>query len=1322
MIDEQANGSILTQSDFDTLLENPGDSYINVALEKYGFDWSPSGVYVSPNIDAMGVTSSDRLIIVSHDGELLIYMWTWVYGEIAGTVTYYDPTATISSIDDLCITPDGTIWLASGTDLYRTTDMFATGMTLIASFAYNISFIAGIDSLVCHVAAAYTSEINRFYRIDTDGNTYESNIYWPFEINSFDALRLENDDECIILSGEYIPYSTTAVDDQSVVYEQNERTGTISFLYRGERYSDHYEVFIAETEYSQTIHHSTVFSVPDGIGVCFAQTGYEASANYFSVSSSGIWWENATDMSFTATAAKLYLAIVGDYVYAYMDGVLYYSPTNMRFGTTNELRQLDITSSVISGSINNRVKAGVKLAIEKTDTLNDFIDAERMWVTVSVGYHLSDRDLLIRVFSGIVNQVTEADKDKSIVELLATDILHWLTRNIDVGRVQPAFMGGVDNYTDITGSSSNYGGMKHTYPVMRSWYTPDGILAPTRYTSGEAMANTTYISNAVNVDLRVMAGKTKEGENFGIAIRSVGGAIVTKSVWYPDDNEIKLLYFDGTLDENGNAIATELHSVGHIVADQMYIRHIARYGYHQILESTDAIEWTEVFTFISAAGVTPGSAGVCGYHIGEEFDLPELPTFPWQLPWLPSFPPFEPPNFNAGAIVVGVPSGDEDSFDTNLFMSLNPYGASPVWTDITFNLAGEKVTTLNALGDTVFASTKHHIYHMDLNSPTSWDELFLPSGLLHIQHPQLSPDRSKLLFPVLHISSGLTYAYVINRWGTMTDFTPVGNQRTSPTRFITWWEDNESYLAGHCPDLDVVEDIMWDGDDDNGNGVGIFIYWYADWGGGGGRWQEELVLQADEENAYTFHGIKSFSDGAYEWGTDVYMNSDTINVVNGGADTWSYYEMKFRVSIDINISWAPWGMKFWFTPQMWRWNNVIADGRFVCTANTDVWAPYIENMRADPDGDHWYTSNITTEYDYDPDVEWGLPGEEEYNWNRDIRPLLQNGDNHFEFEATYYIRYRNEPTLMKHLGPGNGSWTFEPLIPEFLIDWTDEAYEGDDPPSAWESGGVDEYVNECVVEEQFTIKPLGQRPDTTNRFMATQRIHKVPPGYDGDFEDLAYALCNSASCSTDENCAEDTFLSHTLSRDKSDDDFFCIGPGAPVHSGPIWLEDPVVRIATEERSGLATTYDHSDDSIMVTIDPLACEYEAREAAATFNVHVDDQGRHVFIRPDGTQWAMNKDRSSLLWSDNGFNTVHSISLPSAIEGKTECYLGFDFRGDDPIVIGKAGVYAYSMITELWYDISGNISMSGAIQDVFGLRPKLVATVSYIAGQWSLPAPL
>ena len=143
--------------------------------------------------------------------------------------------------------------------------------------------------------------------------------------------------------------------------------------------------------------------------------------------------------------------------------------------------------------------------------------------------------------------------------------------------------------------------------------------------------------------------------------------------------------------------------------------------------------------------------------------------------------------------------------------------------------------------------------------------------------------------------------------------------------------------------------------------------------------------------------------------------------------------------------------------------------------------------------------------------------------------------------------------------------------------------------------------------------------------------------------------------------------------------------------------------------GLAMTNDHSGPHLMRTQSPTVCEYPEEEAAATLNIHVDDQGRHIIKRLDGTIWGINKNRTALLSTDNGFNTVTSYSLPEAISGRQKCYMGIDFRGNDPIVHGKAGVFAYSMTTEQWYDISGNINLSGAIQDSLGLRPKLIAGV-------------
>ena len=80
MIDEQANGVSLTDEDIAALLASPGDTYIDVRLEKYGFDWTDSQIHVAPQIDDMAKTSTNRLLIVSHT-ETTIYVQHYLFGE-----------------------------------------------------------------------------------------------------------------------------------------------------------------------------------------------------------------------------------------------------------------------------------------------------------------------------------------------------------------------------------------------------------------------------------------------------------------------------------------------------------------------------------------------------------------------------------------------------------------------------------------------------------------------------------------------------------------------------------------------------------------------------------------------------------------------------------------------------------------------------------------------------------------------------------------------------------------------------------------------------------------------------------------------------------------------------------------------------------------------------------------------------------------------------------------------------------------------------------------------------------------------------------------
>lgn len=1069
MIEEQADGTPISPEGLSALLSGPGDAYVQATLEKHGFAWQSTeditGDSALAEIDAVGADALDGYLTLIHHTGLVVTIQRWVDigGELSGaTSTSHDLTGDIPSIDLLAMTNEGTIWLVSGDDLYVSDDLLASSPTLIYTASAAIAHIGAIDDQIVHLVIEHSTEISRLVRVDRSGLDYESEVYWPFSVTSFDARALSSGDECVLLCGEYMPYTATTTAGTRVAYETYERTGVVSFIYKDGVYSDHYEVFVAEAEFDQEIHYATMFQAPNGIGVVFGSSSYALDANYYSISNSGMWWEVASDLSFLNTS-PIHFLILGDYLYAYQDGTLWITGAGQRFGQSNSTRMIDVSNEILSGTVNSRVKAGVSLALEKTPEIEAFINKERMHLSLSVGYRLGGgHDLLVKVFTGPVNRASLGGQEKNTIEISATDTLHWLSRSVDSGRMQSSFMGGIDEYTNNTGQDTKYGGMDHTYPVMHSWSTPDGKLAPTQYTTGEVMANTTYISDQVNVDVRVMAGKVDpehysgdETENFGIAVRSVGGAIATKSVWYPDEDELKLIYMPGTYDSENNLNTEEMLSVSLTVDDQMYIRHVARYALHRIYKSDDGVTWTQVAELIDARGVIPGSAGVCGYNIGEEFDIPD---FNWQLPWLPPFP--IPVLSLDDAVVVAMPTISGSS----IHICLNPRSTSPEWIDITYNASGFHVRTIEGLGNFLYLSTDEGVYYMNPLIVLGWLPFTVDGTSTKGAYLQKSPDRTKLLIPTWD-TQGYRYAYVIDQEGAEVDYGYVGRQYPESVQFVSWWDDSHRYFAGHSNadgDFNIgYEHSLFMTDNDTSGSTTETIE------------DEEYLAESrlDDFNLVTF--------------TVIHRDKVFLHLPNDVGDTDRYYYLK----VDVELI------------QHWEWDaDFDTSGLFGASISTVFKLKALANSPGisvwHPTEGRW-TSYLESGYiqECDPWVARGdFPGDTS-TFDIQTDPQIITTTLYYRFDGDYATA-----------SPG----FFDCVELESII-----------YPEGATHADILAHCTDRYIESSVHLTSMGSTLDTDPDPISRWFL-RVPHNMGNALHTLVYDICNSVTCDSSANCCGGT--------------------------------------------------------------------------------------------------------------------------------------------------------------------------------------------------------
>ena len=159
-----------------------------------------------------------------------------------------------------------------------------------------------------------------------------------------------------------------------------------------------------------------------------------------------------------------------------------------------------------------------------------------------------------------------------------------------------------------------------------------------------------------------------------------------------------------------------------------------------------------------------------------------------------------------------------------------------------------------------------------------------------------------------------------------------------------------------------------------------------------------------------------------------------------------------------------------------------------------------------------------------------------------------------------------------------------------------------------------------------------------------------------------------------------------------------------ITSCPEWFTNVVDRLPGQ---GIIH-YNTANACIEIAEDPTPCENPLLRTNGAIALSYANQGRHYQKLDDGTVWAINDARTHLLKTTDGFTTVTSYALPAAIVGN-DCYMGIDIHVDNPVVWGTAGIYILNIDTGEFYDVTGNLDLSNAVQDPFGFLPKNITTV-------------
>lgn len=180
----------------------------------------------------------------------------------------------------------------------------------------------------------------------------------------------------------------------------------------------------------------------------------------------------------------------------------------------------------------------------------------------------------------------------------------------------------------------------------------------------------------------------------------------------------------------------------------------------------------------------------------------------------------------------------------------------------------------------------------------------------------------------------------------------------------------------------------------------------------------------------------------------------------------------------------------------------------------------------------------------------------------------------------------------------------------------------------------------------------------------------VPLGYSGAIEDLFFTVCDSVTCDDESNCCATT---------------------GDVRHCPAWATMPLVNSLNAGLLGF------DGANILFTPALTPCEDEAA-GLGTAEISPESQGRNIIVL--GTvEVAVSADLTELEISADGFETISTVALPAYIGDPFPACASFaDETVTLVLVYGTDGVAGYSLDTETWTDLTGDL-VPGALPGAF-----------------------
>lgn len=358
-----------------------------------------------------------------------------------------------------------------------------------------VAFMAAVSKLRAHyLTYDGTDRRFRFCVVDYYSGAWHvtnSQIYWGFQITSFDAATI-NGVDALLFTSETPGIISSKVVNTTTVKQYLPAMSICAITFKYGSWSDHlfidyvdqwsssrYRLYARLSQIEDKLWMTCYSSESDNAGAGNPITGYRVYA-----SKDGRHWSRGEHLPLPIDSNRgVVFLLKGQTLYGFTNGDVYAAPVTLRFSSDPDASTIfDVSDRLDYLNVSRQDMQQAQMTLHNPDDfiVGTFLDGScTVALTIETGYWDADNSEAIYALHGTyeIDMITPGVQNpEKMVEITARDRMAWmssLTQSEQFHYWQPQ-VNAADAFIDTT--NTGYGGMSHSAPVLGSYKAFSGEL------------------------------------------------------------------------------------------------------------------------------------------------------------------------------------------------------------------------------------------------------------------------------------------------------------------------------------------------------------------------------------------------------------------------------------------------------------------------------------------------------------------------------------------------------------------------------------------------------------------------------------------------------------------------------------------------------------------------------------------------------------------------------------------------------------------------------------------------------------------------------